>query len=185
MTVDEQGIGASFRIAYFHMFECSLFKTRRHRCCGWSAPGPGRTILLRFSAIFGGIGRVTRRIRDAMENRTKPSPSPRPLPQGEGEHANASSRLGECRLRSHAPKLDATAARPSSTRPNALAHSALPDEPSGSPSPLGRGRGEGEGISLSFTAFFSAVGSGLNSIENSEEPFPKGVSGNQPGFFVG
>src|SRR6185503_4844351 len=26
-------------------------------------------------------------------------------PRGEGEHANASSRLGECRLRSHAPKL--------------------------------------------------------------------------------
>jgi len=105
-----------------------------------------------------------------MENRTKPSPSPRPLPRGEGEHANAWSRLGECRLRSHAPKLGATAARPSPTRPNALAHSALPDEPSGSPSPLGRGRGEGEGISLSFTAFFSAVGSGLNSTENSEEP---------------
>src|SRR6187401_2731033 len=101
-------------------------------------------------------------MEDAMENRTKPSPSPRPLPRGEGEHANASSRFGECRLRSHAPKLDATAARPSSTRPNALAHSALPDEPSGSPSPLGRGRGEGDGISLSFTAFFSAVGSGLN-----------------------
>ena len=109
-------------------------------------------------------------MEDAMENRTKPSPSPRPLPRGEGEHANASSRFGECRLRSHAPKLGATAARPSPTRPNALAHSALPDEPSGSPSPLGRGRGEGEGISLSFTAFFSAVGSGLNSSENSEEP---------------
>ena len=28
----------------------------------------------------------------------------------------------------------------------------------------------GEGISLSLTAFFSAVGSGLNSTENSEEP---------------
>ena len=81
-----------------------------------------------------------------MENRTKPSPSPRPLPRGDGEHANASSRFGECRLRSHAPKLGATAARPSLTRPNALAHSALPDEPSGSPSPLGRGRAEGEGI---------------------------------------
>src|SRR6476646_8403873 len=105
-------------------------------------------------------------MEDTMENRTKPSPSPRPLPRGEGEHANASSRLGECRRRSHAPKLGATAARPSPTRPNALAHSALPDEPSGSPSPLGRGRGEGEGISLSFTAFFSAVGSGLNSIES-------------------
>src|SRR6185369_4939820 len=109
-------------------------------------------------------------MEDAMENRTKPSPSPRPLPRGEGEPANASSRFGECRLRSHAPKLGATAARPSPTRPNALAHSALPDEPSGSPSPLGRGRGEGEGISLSFTAFFSAVGSYLNSTENSEEP---------------
>src|SRR6476659_5724266 len=109
-------------------------------------------------------------MEDAMENRTKPSPSPRPLPRGEGEHANASSRLGECRLRSHAPKLGATAARPSPARPNALAHSALPDEPSGSPSPLGRGRGEGEGISLSLTVFFSAVGSGLNSTENSEEP---------------
>src|SRR6185295_1791417 len=102
-------------------------------------------------------------MEDAMENRTKPSPSPRPLPRGEGEHANASSRLRECRLRSHAPKLGATAARPSPTRPNALAHSALPDEPSGSPSPRGRGRGEGEGISLSITAFFSAVGSGLKS----------------------
>ena len=100
-----------------------------------------------------------------MENRTKPSHSPRPLPRGEGERANASSRFGECRLRSHAPKLGAKAARRSPTRPNALAHSALPDEPSGSPSPLGRGRGEGEGISLSFTAFFSAVGSGLNSTE--------------------
>jgi len=109
-------------------------------------------------------------MEDAMENRTKPSPSPRPLPRGEGEPANASSRFGECRLRSHAPKLGATAARPSPTRPNALAHSALPDEPSGSPSPLGRGRGEGEGISLSLTVFFSAVGSGLNSTENSEEP---------------
>src|SRR6188474_1747280 len=109
-------------------------------------------------------------MEDAMENRTKPSPSPRPLPRGEGEPANASSRFGECRLRSHAPKLGAAAARPSPTRPNALAHSALPDEPSGSPSPLGRGRGEGEEISLSFTAFFSAVGSGLNSAENSEEP---------------
>jgi hypothetical protein len=31
-------------------------------------------------------------------------------------------------------------------------------------------RGEGEEISVSFTAFFSAVGSGLNSTENSEEP---------------
>ena len=51
-----------------------------------------------------------------------------------------------------------------------LTHLALPDEPSGSPSPLGKGRGEGEGISLSFTVFFSAVGSGLNSTENSEEP---------------
>jgi hypothetical protein len=106
-----------------------------------------------------------------MENRTKPSPSPRPLPRGEGEPANASSRFGECRLRSHASKLGAKAARPTLARPNALAHPALPDEPSGSPSPLGRGRGEGEGISLSFRAFFSAVGSGLNSTENSEEPF--------------
>src|SRR6185369_9501161 len=83
-------------------------------------------------------------MEDAMENRTKPSPSPRPLPRGEGEHANASSRFGECRLRSRAPKLGSTAARPSPTRPNALAHSALPDEPSGSPSPRGEGRGEGK-----------------------------------------
>src|SRR6187401_1668286 len=112
-------------------------------------------------------------MEDAMENRTKPSPSPRPLPRGEGEHANASSRLGECRLRSHAPKLGAKAARPSPTRPNALAHSALPDEPSGSPSPLGRGRGEGEGISLSFTAFFSAVGSDLNSSKKRERQQPQ------------
>src|SRR6187200_3274954 len=82
-------------------------------------------------------------MEDAMENRTKPSPSPLPLPRGEGEPANASSRLGECRLRSHAPKLGATAARPSPTRPNALAHPALPDEPSGSPSPLGLPWGEG------------------------------------------
>ena len=37
------------------------------------------------------------------------------------------------------------------------------------PLPKGEGRGEGEGISLSFTAFFSAVGSALNSTENSEE----------------
>ena len=109
-------------------------------------------------------------MEDAMENRTMPSPSPRPLPRGEGEPANASSRFGECRLRSHAPKLGTTAARPSPTRPSALAHSALPDEPSGSPSPVGRGRGEGVGISLSFTAFFSAFGSGLNSTENGEEP---------------
>ena len=112
-------------------------------------------------------------MEDAMENRTKPSPSLLPLPRGprgEGEPANAWSRFGECRLRSHAPKLGATAARPSPTRPNALAHSALPDEPSGSPSPLGRGRGEGEEINLSVTAFFLAVGSGLNSTENSEEP---------------
>ena len=92
------------------------------------------------------------------------------VPKGKGEHANASSTFGECRLRSHAPKLGATAARPSPTRPNALAHSALPDEPNGSASPLGRGRGEGEGISLSITAFFSAVGSGLNSTANNEEP---------------
>ena len=112
-------------------------------------------------------------MEDAMENRTKPSPSLLPLPRGprgEGEPANASSRFGECRLRSHAPKLGATAARSSLTRPNALAHSALPDEPSGSPSPLGRGRGEGEEISLLLADFFSAVGSGLNSTENSEEP---------------
>src|SRR6185503_12930632 len=111
-------------------------------------------------------------MEDAMENRTKPSPSPRPLPWGEGEPANASSRFGECRLRSPAPKLGATAARPSPTRPNALAHSA-PDEPNGSPSPLaplGRGRDEGQGISLSITAFFLAVGSGLNSTANNEEP---------------
>ena len=121
-------------------------------------------------------------MEDAMENRTKPSPSPRPLPRGEGEHANASSRFGECRLRSHAPKLGATAARPSPARPNALAHSALPDEPSGSPSPLGRGRGEGEGISLSLTAFFSAVGSGLNSSENSEEHFRKALAVTSLGF---
>src|SRR6187200_655623 len=105
-----------------------------------------------------------------MENRTKPSPSPRPLPRGEGEHANASSRFGECRIRSYAPKLGTKAARPSHTPRNGLAQSALPEERSGSPSPLGRGRGEGEGISLSFTAFFSAVGSGLNSTQNSEEP---------------
>src|SRR6185503_13743338 len=110
-----------------------------------------------------------RAMEDATENRTKP-PSPRPLSRREGEHANASSRFGERRLRSHAPKLGATAARPSPTRPNTLTHSALPDEPSGSPSPRGRGRGEGEGISLSFTAFFSAVGFGLNTTENSEEP---------------
>ena len=38
------------------------------------------------------------------------------------------------------------------------------------PLPWGEGWGEGEGISLSFTALFSAAGSGLNSIENSEEP---------------
>ena len=108
-----------------------------------------------------------------MENRTKPSPSPRPLPRGprgEGERANASSRFGECRVRSHASKLGAKATRPTLARPNALAHSALPDEPSGSPSPLGRGRGEGEGISLSLKAFFSAVGSGLNSTASNEEP---------------
>jgi hypothetical protein len=36
--------------------------------------------------------------------------------------------------------------------------------------PQGEGLGEGEGITLSFTAFFSAVGSGLNSTENSEKP---------------
>src|SRR6188768_1742617 len=93
-------------------------------------------------------------MEDAMENRTKPSPSPRPLPRGEGEHANASSRLGECRLRSHAPKLGAKAARPSPTRPNALAHSALPDEPTGFPL-LGReagvrGKGLASGLRLSF-----------------------------------
>jgi len=57
-----------------------------------------------------------------------------------------------------------------------LPHSALPDQPSGSPSPLGRGRGEGEGISLSFTAFFSAFGPGLNSTENGEEPIKRASS---------
>ncbi len=76
-----------------------------------------------------------------MENRTKPSPSPHPLPRGEGERANASSTIGEYWLRSHASKLGPKAARPPPARPNALAHSALPDEPSGSPSPLGRGLG--------------------------------------------
>ena len=41
------------------------------------------------------------------------------------------------------------------------------------PLPWGEGWGEGEGISLSFTALFSAVGPGLDSTENSEEPkFP-------------
>ena len=76
-----------------------------------------------------------------MENRTWPSPSPRPLPRGEGERANASSRFGECRLRSHASKLGAKGARPTLARPNALPHLALPNEPSGSPYPLGRGLG--------------------------------------------
>ena len=37
--------------------------------------------------------------------------------------------------------------------------------------PQAEGWGEGEGITLSFRAFFSAVGSGLNSTENSEEPY--------------
>src|SRR6185436_13958887 len=96
-------------------------------------------------------------MEDAMENRTKPPPSPRPLPRGEGEHANASSKLGECRLRSHAPKLGATAARPSPTRSNALAHPALPDEPSGSPSPLGRGRGEGKGLACRLRLSFQPL----------------------------
>ena len=109
-------------------------------------------------------------MEDAMENRTKPSPSPDPLPRGEGERASALSTFGNVGLhpthRSSAPK----AAQPKLARPNALAHSVLPDEPNGSPSPLGRGRGEGEGISLSLTAFFSAVGSGLSSTENSDEP---------------
>src|SRR6185369_6765154 len=57
-----------------------------------------------------------------MENRTKPSPSPLPLPRGEGERANASSRFGKCRLRSHASKLGAKAATNACTteRPCAL-----------------------------------------------------------------
>jgi len=38
------------------------------------------------------------------------------------------------------------------------------------PLPQGEGWGEGEGITLSFTACFSAFGSGLNSTENGEEP---------------
>ncbi len=86
-----------------------------------------------------------------MENRTKPSRSPRPLPPGEGERANASSRFGECRVRSHASKLGAKAAQPNLARPNALAHLALPDEPSGSPSPLGRGLGWEAGIDMGNT----------------------------------
>jgi hypothetical protein len=45
------------------------------------------------------------------------------------------------------------------------------EERSPSPDPsLGERGGEGEGIRLSFTAFFSAGGSGLNSTKNSEEP---------------
>ena len=75
-----------------------------------------------------------------MENRTKPT-HPSPLPWGEGERANASSAFEECWLGSHASKLGAEASRPTPTRPNALAHSALPDEPSVSPSPSGRGLG--------------------------------------------
>jgi hypothetical protein len=38
------------------------------------------------------------------------------------------------------------------------------------PLPWGEGWGEGEEITLSFTAFYSAVGYGLNSTENGEEP---------------
>jgi len=38
------------------------------------------------------------------------------------------------------------------------------------PLPWGEGWGEGEGITLSFTAFSSDIGSGLDSTENSEEP---------------
>src|SRR6187401_905029 len=109
-------------------------------------------------------------MEDAMENRTKPSPSPRPLPRGEGEHANASSRFGECRLRSHAPKLGATAARPSPTRPNASAQSALPDEPSGSPLTGGEGGVRGKELACRLRLSFSAVGSGVNSTENIGEP---------------
>src|SRR6476660_2123590 len=76
---------------------------------------------MRFFAVFGGMGSDLGD-RDAMENRTIPSPSPRPLPRGEGERASASSRFGKCRLRSHASKLGAKAARPTLARPNALAH---------------------------------------------------------------
>jgi hypothetical protein len=44
------------------------------------------------------------------------------------------------------------------------------------PLPQGEGWGEGEGITLSFTAFFSAFGSGLNSTENGEEPIKRASS---------
>ena len=109
-------------------------------------------------------------MEDAMENRTKPSPSPRPLPRGEGERANASSRFGECWLRCHVSKLGAEASRPTPTRPNALAHSALPDEPSGSPSPLGRGLGWGKGLPCRLQLSFQPLSPVSIPPKNSEEP---------------
>src|SRR6478672_5447369 len=105
-----------------------------------------------------------------MENRTKPSPSPRPLPRGEGEPLGSSGRA-ECAKAFGRAGDGRAAVAPSFGAWDRSRHSPNLDEAfAGSPSPRGRGRGEGEGISLSFTAFFSAVGSSLNSSENSEEP---------------
>jgi hypothetical protein len=105
---------------------------------GWE-PGTAKFMVLRYFRWKKSDWKEGR--RDGESN--KAFPLTPPSPRGEGEPANASSSFGECRLRSHAPKLGTTAVRPSPTRPNALAHSAFPDEPSGSPSPFGRGRGEG------------------------------------------
>ena len=96
-------------------------------------------------------------MEDAMENRTKPSPSRRPLPRGEGEHANASSRLGECRLRSHAPKLGATAAHhhlhdrtPWRTRPFQMSRMVLP-------LPWGEGGVRGKGLACRLQLSFQPL----------------------------
>ena len=96
-------------------------------------------------------------MEDAMENRTKPSPSPRPLPRGEGERVNASSRFGESRLRSHAPKLGATAPdhhlhdrTPWRTRPFQMSRVVLP-------LPWGEGGVRGKGLACRLRLSFQPL----------------------------
>src|SRR6185369_12180226 len=85
-----------------------------------------------------------------------PFPLTPPSPSGRGRTCECFVNDGG--MLASIPRTEARRQRsqPTPARPNALAHSALPDEPSGSPSPRGRGRGEGEGF-VRFSIAFSIL----------------------------